>query len=752
MKSISRCLLEMTHIIGRGLEKTDLPDDAKAPFSFFSLKSSLKHTYNGTLVAYGVYAFFSTGVILLSSCFFSSLLAEVDISTESMLVQGLEVQLKDPTYSDGILSTDQGGIVTAPGIRLQAQKIKYIHRNTSQGREIKILAEGDLLVEYEGQYLAGESLEYDCIEHKGVLQEGRTQEGIWFVGGKKIELKPDGGLVIHDAFVTTSESQENLWGIHAQSVNILPSHRIQAKEIRLDFFQIPVLWLPSFKTSTKFVSDPPIRYRLIWDRSLGPRATIRYRVLSKNNLDLFARLDYRLDKGFGGAIESEYESDSGRTTCVTRSYAAHDKVVFDESTYHRYRLQGLFTHLSEDEKTTARLSYDKFSDLKMISDFASSDFEINTQKRTEFRLRHQEESFYGSFIIEPRLNTFESVNQKLPFAKIGVKPFALGSTEIFSENSVTAGYLDYVYASDLLHKYPSLKETHSARLGMRNRLYRPSFFGPLYIEPTVGLYSFLYSNNQNGNSVGQCALTYGGKISSPFRKNYGTWRHLVEPYCYYQGMSRPVASLSDHYVFLLEDGLYQINSLQVGCRNGFSTSFNRLLFDIYAYHFFFSDTLTGTFPKAYLLTTWDAPSFRLENHTCWNFEEGLLDFCNFLGEFTANANLAFILEFRHRSRFDWRKANHENFLVDMARTIDELLESPLSDGRNTFLAQAQIKLSPKWSCRFGSHYGWGRATEPAYSSFKIDTTTLLSCRWQLKFSYMHTTNDDRFAMQVQLRK
>ncbi len=168
--------------------------------------------------------------------------------------------------------------------------------------------------------------------------------------------------------------------------------------------------------------------------------------------------------------------------------------------------------------------------------------------------------------------------------------------------------------------------------------------------------------------------------------------------------------------------------------------------------FFSNHTFDKTFPKVYVQTSWTKPSYRLEGHVCINTQENVMDFCNVMTEITINEDIAFALEMRHRSRFDWRKADHENFLLDMARSINELRHTSLSDGRNTFLQRIQIRLSPKWSCRLSSHYGWGRQNEPAYCCFKLDAITLITCKWQCKFSYAHTTNDDRFTMQMQLNK
>lgn len=670
-------------------------------------------------------------------------------------IKDLEVHLQEPTYSAGTLKTTQGGIIFAKGIRLQAKHIEYTNIRDKEEKIVKVLAEGDLLFEYDGQFFVGSKLEYDFTRRIGTLYDGRTQEGIWFIGGDTVELQEDGSYFIKNAIVTTSESQDTLWEIQVKSVTVSKEAELSASNLRLKFFHVPVLWFPAFKANLGSVGDSPIRYRLTWDNSLGPRPTIRYRFYSNEELSLYARVDYRFTIGPGVALESEYLAS--RTTFITRSYGAHDKVVPDEDGIKRYRLFGLFDHESLDKRTTVHASYDKYSDLKMVSDFPSTDFEISSQKRTIFELTHYEDITFGSVTVQPRFNWFESINQKLPLVKMGVRPFNLGRLGILSENSVSAGYLDYVYAHELIKAHPTLHEIHAARVETRNRLYRPFPMGPCTLTPTVGVIGIFYNNNQHGLSVGQGVLTYGGTLNSSFYRNYASYKHTVEPYLLYQGLSKPRATLSNHYTFNIDDGLYQINSLRVGLRNHLAL-FNSPIFspdlslDLYTYGFFYDTTFTKTFPKGYLSLLWSRPSYLVEGRTCWNFQESVLDFSNLLTEITISEHAAFAVEFRHRSRFDWRKADHESFLLDMARSISELLDSPLSDGRNTLLARLQVRLSPKWSCFFSSHYGWGRATEPAYSSFKVDALTLLSSKWQLKFSYLHTTNDDRFTMQMQLTK
>lgn len=690
--------------------------------------------------------------LFLLSCLFSTLCFSA-LSQE----EEIQVNLKEPVFSNGVLKTNAGGILTAPGIRIQAQNIEYSNKTEEGQKTTTLIAEGDLLLEYEGKLFVGSKLTYNFTTHTGSLTDGRTVEGFWFVGGDKIDLEPNGGYLIYNAFITTCENQEPFWKIQSHRVHISNDYLLSASKIRLDFFDLPVFWVPSFKSNLKMLADPPIRYKVVWDKGLGPRATVRYRVFSWEDFNLFTRLDYRLMKGLGAGLESEYFSKDARTVFVTRSYGAYDKVVYDEHGLKRYRLQGLLTHESEDQKTFTHLTYDKFRDLKMLSDFPSTDFEIDTQKRTRLLIQHQETMAFGTLLIQPRINPFDSINQQLPLIKAGVKPFELGPTGIISENSISAGYLDYIYAHELVHAYPVLHETHAARLETKNRIYRPFSAGPIHFTPNLGIAAIFYNNNPAGNGAGQGVLTYGGDLHSLLYRDYTKYKHFLKPYFEYKGLSRPKASLNQHYTFSIDDGLYQLNSLKMGLSNSLylknTTFFSPSLdLDLYTYAFFNDKTFSKTCPKGYLSLTLSDLSYLLNAQTCWNFQENLLDFCNLRSDVTVNEHIAFVLEFRHRSRFDWRKADHENFILDMARSIPELENSGLSDKRNTFLSKLQFKISPKWSCHFSSHYGWGRLFEPSYHSFKIDLLTLLASHWGLKCSYLHTTNDDRVSVQMQIVK
>jgi hypothetical protein len=123
-----------------------------------------------------------------------------------------------------------------------------------------------------------------------------------------------------------------------------------------------------------------------------------------------------------------------------------------------------------------------------------------------------------------------------------------------------------------------------------------------------------------------------------------------------------------------------------------------------------------------------------------------MDFSNARMKWTVSENVAMSLEARYRSKFDWRKGDHENFILDVTRPEGELLESPLSDRRVTLLSDVFIRLTPFWELKFETHHGFYRLyknhiKEKPYNEFRIHLYTWISSAWKLHFYYGYTLNN-----------
>jgi hypothetical protein len=648
--------------------------------------------------------------------------------------QELKINLKDPTFHQGIIATEAGGIIVGENLRIQARKMEYTNRVEEGVPTKKIIAEGDLLLEYAGRAFIGKKLEYDFVSKRGTVWDGRTSTEYWFLGGDTIELEPDGSFSITNAFITTVEGQNAWWELRSSSMGISDGDELSARGIRFKFFDFPVFWLPSFKMDLNWLKDSPIRYKFIWDQVLKQKVSMRYEVYSTELLKIFGRFDYQFKHGPGGAIETDYHTRDGRTLFLTKTYGAFNKIVPQERGDKRFRLQGLLTTHSKNEKTHVHLSYDRLSDDKMPQDFKSDDFEVNTQLRTILWATHYEDNFFSRFNLQPRINRFQSINQQLPYVTTGIRPFQLGSSGIISDNWFSAGYLDYVFGKALNQK---LHSTHAGRLETNNFLYRPFSLGPVNFNPSVGAIGIFYTNNPEHQRAAQGILSYGCDASLLAQRSFTHVQHTLEPYLKFQGLTHPTSGLNHHFIFNLDDGYDTLNLLRAGVRQSFFSTKHPVFLpnfalDLYTYAYFGPTTFHQTVPKGYASFEIRRPSIFVRSTLAYNFQQQLWDCMNIRTDWTASEFFAFGVEFRHRSRFDWQKADHENFILDVARPISNLLHTPISDGRNTLLGRFFLRFSPTWTLHFESHHGWGRKNEPRYNEFTLKLATLLTGKWQLE--------------------
>ena len=180
--------------------------------------------------------------------------------------------------------------------------------------------------------------------------------------------------------------------------------------------------------------------------------------------------------------------------------------------------------------------------------------------------------------------------------------------------------------------------------------------------------------------------------------------------------------------------------------------------DLYANAFFSDPVIPQMIPRLYLKMNWKLPSVFFSWNNCYNFRHQLMDFSNAWLKWTVNENVAMCLEGRYRSKYDWRKADHDNFILDVSRSENELLESPLSDRRITLLSNVFIRLNPFWELKFESHHGFHRLyknhiKEKPYNEFKIHLYTWISSAWKLDLYYGYTLNNHfDWGINVQLIK
>lgn len=682
-----------------------------------------------------------------------SALGAADITEDLLkgaLVEGVTVDLREPEFSEGVLTTNQGGVITGPnGIRIQAKHIVYTRKKVEGCPICTIQAEEDLILEFGDYIFVGDSLEYDFQTCSGVIFCARTGIHPWFVSGEAIYLLPDGSYHLDRGHFTTSEVYPFDWEIRAGHATLQENQLLCAQDVQFRIFNIPVFWLPSFSMGLDAIYDHPFRYTVGWGGRQGPRIGMAYEIFSWNRWHTFLRLDWRLRRGFGGGLEVQYSSPDRREFFECINYVAQDASIFMPHEHIRYRFQGAYHNSWDCGRLTLDMTYDKLSDKDMATDYADQGLDLEIDGITELDIRRQAPTWIAQFVARPRFNGFETIKQELPTVFCNWKPFVFGNTGIIGEPQLRVSYLDFVYANS----FPHVHDYNATRFEFSQRCYRPFYVGPVTATPEVGSTMIFYGNSPEHDARWLAVGTLGCDISAPFYRYFPNGKHVVVPYANYHYYTFPTVSPNRHYIFDITDGWYRQSMMSFGVNQSWYTTdfrgcIRRFLFaDVHANAFFDVDTVPHSIPRAYA-TVVVYPTYTLKHtvDTVWNFDRNQLDHINLRTQWTVSQDLAVAAEYRHRGAFDWRKADHTNFVLDAFRSMEELRASAVSAKRDTFLLSFFYRFHPNWAIEYESRHGWHRRDHTRFNEFEVDLLGSLPSSSEVKLSYQHNEGEDRVAV------
>lgn len=664
----------------------------------------------------------------------------------------ITVDLVDPLYEDGVLTTTSGGILNAPGLRIQAQNIQYTRKLEEDNPTVTVSCQGHLLVDYKQWTLVGDSFFYDFVNQKGYLINGRTASPPWVIGGAELLLTEMGTLIVHDGYLTTSEGEIKDVVLMSPLITLYPDQRMVAKHLTIRLNEIPLFWLPTLQLNLDKISRSPFAVKFGWGGFKGSYISLLYRFLSWKDFEATARLDGFFGKGVGAGIETAYNPSWRATKFYTRNYYAHDLPIYDPQRKDRYRFQG--SYYDEICGATVNGIYDIVSDGEMAADYVTHDFDLQTAGRTQLTVRKKRAAWLANFFTRVRVNNFQTVNQELPSFQFHLHPFELPGTGAIFENNIQASYLNYVLSDAVINQSHNFS---SARLAAYPKIYRPISLGPIIATPEAGLIGIAYSNSPSGGSVGQGVGELGMKLETTLSRPIGCLKHVLEPYLHYHYLTTPRVQTDRHFIFTIYDGLDRLNQLRFGLRNSI---FNHnpnciplpLHIEIWANAFFATPTVKKTIPKGYLKIEWQPHPFLFSAlESSWNFEHNQIDFCNVSIDWTFSKHLALGLEFRHRGPYDWRKADFYNFILESVRSEKELLASPLSDKRKTILFRLFTRFHPDWTLKLDLRHGWNRKWQEPYLEYQIEMTKVLFQNWYLTVDYEKRQSDSRFSFSILLK-
>lgn len=690
--------------------------------------------------------------ILFSTFLLSSLLLSPLFSAPTPFGEGLDINLQEAVYGDGVVSTEKGGIIRGKDFFLQATFLQYIRTGEGEAEINKIVAKGDLFVEYKGRFYHGDSAEFNLTTGTLVITNGCTKSGLWYIGGSNIEILSDGSGSITKAYITTSENEQSDWSIRASKADISKDSQVRARNATFNFERLPLFWVPVFSTDLFRDIHAPFRVRAKFGN--GARIGLSY-LFRTGPIKNRALLDYSTRYGIGCGVRSQYIEKQGYASFDALNYIAQSK----EKTWDhpRYRLQGLYKNYYPEEKLHCILMYDKLSDSGMRTNFADHPIADALAGLTQGSLWRTDPNWLARLNARVRINNFQTVKQELPLFTFNTRANRIGNTPLFIDNRFRAGYLNYVYA----HRSQSVRNFNSTRTEISQRLFTTCTLSPLILSPSIGYHVIHYNRSpqhkERLQALGDCSL----EAKTRFVKASTQMPQVAEPYAVFSTLTSPLVKPDHTYIFDLEDGWQRVNELRYGIRNFWwfspdEMSQKKLMVDLYTRSFFSTPHLKSRPTKLWLDATWDAtPTLAFKLNSAWDWQHSQYDHINLAVKKTFSERFAIIVESRNRSAYDWRKLDRESYILDAARSIERLHHSELSDARKTLLSRFFWAINPSLDVEFTVYHGWRNRSPRQYYNYEVNIGTLIRGALRLSLTIIERPGGPRaiyFSCELGIKK
>ena len=271
----------------------------------------------------------------------------------------------------------------------------------------------------------------------------------------------------------------------------------------LRLWDIPLVWFPALykpRETDSFGMDLAAGYYSEWGFWL--RSSKNFELYDDPYVNMGILFDYYSQRGFGGGLTGTVVTGNSRTEFF--GYGMRDRDPYEnritrghEVEEYRRRLRldipknRYDFKLSNVTHITPRLDFrgqiEFLSDIDILDDYFNSRYKENIQPPTYAALEYQADWASFSVLTTAKVNSFDSVLQRLPEARIDIPRQELfGGLYYQGENSV--GYLNNRWRTfDERGPYGKLKNYGSGRFDSLHMFYYPLSFDYLNIVPRAGL-------------------------------------------------------------------------------------------------------------------------------------------------------------------------------------------------------------------------------------------------------------------------
>ncbi len=474
-------------------------------------------------------------------------------SKEPVVINGDTVE-----YNEGgkMASANGNVIITYQDLKVTCTKAIF-HSDTKE-----VVAEGDVVLTQGRNFFKGERVIYNIETKTGtVLDPNVYIEPVFYGKGEKAEKLGQDDYYIKRGYVTTCDHEHPHYRIQSKQLNIYLDDRVTAKNILFFVGDVPIMYFPYYSHSLKDY-HPGVTVVPGKNSDWGYFVLTSWRYYINENLRGRIHIDYREKRDFSYGITTNYGTEKYGSGLFRFNYFDEKKYniwsnrPYEESNspkgkdIERYRAQ-LRHKWQMDPVTQAVAEFNKMSDPNVIKDYYIRDYQRDMVSNNYASVIRTDAFYTTSFLVQKRMNRFDSVVEYLPQAKLETTSIKFGKSNFYYDGEVSAANLNKVEAS------PVNSVATTNRFDTKNQLsYQSNLFGWLGVRPFTGTRQTYYSRDLDGqNDLIRGNFFTGVDLNTRFYKTYNInykgmnmdingLRHVISPTVEYYYSHRPTVSSS----------------------------------------------------------------------------------------------------------------------------------------------------------------------------------------------------------------
>lgn len=424
-----------------------------------------------------------------------------------------------------------------------------------------VIAEGRVFFSKEAaQEIRGEMIIYDFGAGTGTIVEPDITFPPYFGKASLMEKISDTKYVMSRTKISTCDLPHPHFALHCSSITMNPEKNMEAKDVRVNVGDVPVLYLPYY--SQELRDDKP-KLMIIpgYEKEKGMELFGSYRYYLNDNARGVLHADWYQTKGFGKGVDLNYNTGvvgTGNLRYYHITQESTDNRLL-ENEGHRSRVE-MRHRWSISPSDDAVLDFFRSSDGNFRKDYFEKEYDKVPNPLSFFQYTHAYPNATLSVLSQPRVNFFDTVLQKLPEAKLETVNQKIIGSPLYFKSTTTADMLSQATALT----GPTIDV---GRVDTSNQLSLPFKLAFLDLNPFAGNQETYYSRGVDPDQAYLRTMFFTGvDISTRFYKmmdlETDVWgldihrlRHIVIPSIQYRYQHTPSVDRSKFFQLDSVDGL-----------------------------------------------------------------------------------------------------------------------------------------------------------------------------------------------------